>query len=270
MSSGKRIDVELNGDDLYVDLGGAGKETLSFSTDKGTFGVDDPGVPFKLHLLASDAAYDEGAAAPSVATLPIPTVSRPEGPSSGAGAGSAYEAGAAVQTAAQVEAALAADNWRTQVAAVEHVGLRHCRWATETLIRMYEEEEGKDLYPAITTNWPFAKMLIGFGGFAQPGFPEDGKRRFRLKAVILEALGRLGATEAGPLILRTLEHGTDFYPVLVQACIAAARTQLTKAIPLLERSTKHFEVNTKNSSILALKLLKGELGRAEFEEALVP
>lgn len=274
MTSDHRIDVELNGCELYVDLCGAADAAVSFSTDEGEFAIGDDDLPFALHLLTSIplivAEKDGPADATSEVPLPIPEVSRADHTSSEVGNGSGYEAGAVACTEEELRAALGADNWRTQVAAVEHVGRNNCQWAVGTMVQMYEEEEGRDLYPSIKENWPFAKMLIAFGGLAKPGLPEDGKRRFRLKVVILEALGRLDAKEAGPLIIRALSQNMDFYPVLVQACLAAARIGLIDAISVLEKSTNHFEVNTKNSSILALQLLRGEITRDEFEQQLIP
>ncbi len=179
---------------------------------------------------------------------------------------SGYENGFRGETS--IKASLRSSEWREQVTAVQSVALGRCIWAIPELVRLYEEEEKRNLYPPIRANWPFSKMLITYYGEPDPGLPEDGKRRFRLKAVLLEAFGILKAKDAAPIVLRTLESDKDFYPVLVQACIAAGRLRLKSALPILDKDSGHFEKNTRAAAVLAAKLIRGEITEAEFEQSV--
>ncbi|OPZ30338.1 MAG: hypothetical protein BWZ02_00824 [Lentisphaerae bacterium ADurb.BinA184] len=169
---------------------------------------------------------------------------------------------------ARLRAALRSAEWREAVGAVQTVGKARQRWAVPILIERFENEERQDIYAGIKGNWPFAKMKTTFYGWADPAFPEADKRRFRLKAVLLEALGRLGAHEAAGLVIRTLERGADFYPALVQACLAAARLELTEALPVLDRYAVYPEVNAQRASILAARRIRGEISGTEFEDQI--
>ncbi len=165
-------------------------------------------------------------------------------------------------------ASLRSKEWRRRITAVEAIGRGRHAWAIPELIRMFEEEEGRALYPPIKANWPLSKMLTSYLGEPEPELSEDGKRRFRLKAVLLEAFGLLNAQQAAPLVLRTMEKGTDFYPGLVQAGLAAGRLRMKEALPLLDRWANHFEKNTRDMSVLAARLIRGEMDEAAFEQAV--
>jgi hypothetical protein len=170
--------------------------------------------------------------------------------------------------AAQVLQGLGSDDWRTRTAAAERAGRLKLQAAVPALVALYKQEEAEPhLYDAVTRNWPFSKMKISFGGWAEATFPEPPRRRYRLKTAILEALGRIGDRDAAkPLILRTLAKPMDFYPVLVQACIAAVRLDLPETAPDLQRLTRFGEVNTAHAAQLAADVFAGCLTPFEFEQ----
>ena len=158
----------------------------------------------------------------------------------------------------KLQASLKSDEWREQVSAAEEIGENGCRWAVDDLVKLFEQEEQKDIYGKMTGNWPFSKMKITFNGYVTGREPEDSKRRYRLKLMIIKSLGQLHAPETEKLILRTLENATDFYPVMVQACKTAGELQLKSALPVLDGLSDAFERNTREASIEAAeKIRKG-------------
>lgn len=199
-------------------------------------------------------------AAPGAGSAPGRTESRYE-------PGFPPAAGEAGAERAALLAGLRSAEWRERVAAVQAVAWGRHRWAIPELVRLFEEEETRELYPPIRANWPLSKMLTSYLGEPDPPLPQDGQRRFRLKAVLLEAFGLLDAQAAAPLVRRTLERGTDFYPALVQACLAAGRLRLRECLPLLERWADHFEKNTRDMSVLAARRIRGEMTESAFEQA---
>jgi hypothetical protein len=156
----------------------------------------------------------------------------------------------------QLNKSLNSDEWREQVCAVEQAGEHSCKWVIPDLIKLFEQEEATDIYATLNTNWPFSKMKITFNKYPDTDYPEYAKRRYRLKAVILEALGKLQAQEAEALIIRTLKKATDFYPVMVQACIAAERLNLKRALPFLDELADAFEKNTRKAAIQAANSIR--------------
>lgn len=204
------------------------------------------------------------------AWVPVVAAAVAESQEPAADTASGYEQGFLAATAQpeRLLAALRSEQWRERVAAVQAVALGRQVWAIPELLRMFAEEERRELYPPIKANWPLAKMLTSYLGEPEPELSEAGKRRFRLKAVLLEAFGFLNVREAAPLIIRTLENGTDFYPALVQACQAAGRLRLTEALPVLDRYANHFEKNSRDMSVLAARLIRGELAESAFEQAV--
>jgi hypothetical protein len=179
-------------------------------------------------------------------------------------------AGAAADRRAALTAALAAPNWRTRVGACEALLPADGAWAVPLLLDLLAAEAREQLYPPITANWPFAKMKTTFLGWPRGDEPEAGKRRYRLKTVIFQALGRLGDLRAEAAIRAQLRATEDLYPVTVQAVLAAAQLQLRSALPELTALTQNRERNTRECACHTLALFAGELSWPQFARLVTP
>ncbi len=152
--------------------------------------------------------------------------------------------------------ALAADNWRTRLAAVECIGEQGCTWAMPLLLDLLAKEPLDTCTDPGWGNWPFAKMKTTFVGWTDPTLSEEARRGHRLKTVILETLGKLGDPRAEEAIAAILERQTDFYPTLVQAIKAAEALELTGLLEKIEALTDYYERNTREAARAATARLR--------------
>ena len=139
-------------------------------------------------------------------------------------------------------------DWKRRLGAVELAAIHGLRGTIPRLLELLEEEEEADIRMEGLGNWPFAKMKTAFHGWTTGRMLETTKRGHRLKTILVEALGKLQATEAIPTLGKILERKTDFYPTLHQACIAAGRLHATELLPFLDQLVDFPEVNVRRTS----------------------
>ena len=158
--------------------------------------------------------------------------------------------------------------WLLQVAAAEVCGRLGVREAVPELLRLFAEGEKELPYPPIRKRWRVSKMLrdpqaeVG----PDPSVPRPvGVRRWQLKRAVVAALGRLGDPHAVAPLEAAMKRCTDFFPVTSQIAVALGRLGAASSIPILETHFNHAEMNTRLNARHALALLKGEIGRREFD-----
>ncbi len=253
-----RLDVEWNGEQLFI----AGPPETPLEIEwRGSWrrvtAVED--LPFVVRFQASP-----GIDIPASPGMPPPH----QPPSSPPIALCPYDSGLLAADSAARAAALRDPDWRVRIGACQALREEDREWAQPLLLELLREENALPLYPPITANWPFAKMKTTFLGWPTGDEPETAKRRYRLKTVILEALGRIGDARCTAAVIDRLQATDDLYPVTVQACLAAAALKLQAATPALQALTQAFERNTRESAALALHLLRGEMTTDEFQAAV--
>ena len=152
-----------------------------------------------------------------------------------------------VNTASLTEA-LRDPHWPVQVAAAEVLGRRKCRAAASVLRELLEAEHAlpkEELYPA--------------EGAAPEGVgAEDLAKRWRLKAALIVALGRIRDKQAVPLLGRILADGRDFYAVYSVAAQALGRIRSPEALEALAPAFTENEINTRTRALDAKREIERE------------
>lgn len=164
--------------------------------------------------------------------------------------------------------ALSDPDWRVQEAAADVAGQLQIREAVPRLLELFEMGEKELPYPAIKTWWRGSKMLRTPHAIEgdDPDMPRPlGVKRWRLQRAVTTALGKIGDRRAVAPLEAALTRCTDFFPVTSMLPVALGRLGATSCIPILQRHWNHAEINTRLHARLALRLLEGEIGRAEFE-----
>ena len=249
------LDVEVSKDDMEVWGPSEGGFVLNVFTEDGPVRISDAGadpdarLPWKVVVRrkSPDHHCEVSAFAENEPVFPDPQPAANE-----SGVTCSYDVPAPIGSANPSDAALVEmlnhPDWRHRLGAVEIVGANGCRWAIPRLVEMLAEEEAADLSLRGLGNWPMSKMKTTFVGWTRGDLPETVHRGHRLKTILLEALGRLQAREALPMIQRILERQSDFYPTLVQACRAVDRMSARELLPALEGLTNYPEQNTRLSA----------------------
>jgi len=133
-------------------------------------------------------------------------------------------------------------HWQVRIAAVDVLGRRDCQAATKELRQLLCDEHAipKDrLYPPVTRA---AGKAAG--------------KRWRLKAALITALGRLRDRQSIPILKQILSDAQDFYPVYSAAAGAIGRIGGPGAVELLSYVLKENEPNTRARALAALATLR--------------
>ena len=176
---------------------------------------------------------------------------------------------------ARLATCLASGDWRLQMAAAEAAGQCDVQSAVPALLALLEQEDAKPSHPPLTRSWSESKMnsALEEGVDHSPDTtidPVEGAKRYRLKRALVTALGCLGDARAVAPLERIMARGTDFFPALAQVPVALARLGSPGSIAVLQPQWDYGEVNVRVHVRLALALLKGEIGRTEFETRVNP
>jgi len=145
-------------------------------------------------------------------------------------------------------AALADPDWKVQQTAAELLGRLGVRTATRPLLALLDQERAEVIYADGTLTWGEALDRLRSQGpeqFRRSSGGADMTKRHRLKAVVIEALGRLRAREAVPALCAILEDQREFYPVHSLAAQALGQIGDPAALPALEKAAGYAEINTK-------------------------
>lgn len=148
----------------------------------------------------------------------------------------------------QLLAGLDDPDWKVQQVAAELLGRQGQPAAVEPLLALLGRETPETIYRDELLWWAEANRRYALDDApwrAGAGSSADAVKRHRLKAVIIEALGRLRATAAVPALCRLIEDQREFYPVHSLACQALGRIGDPAALPTLEKASHYAEVNTK-------------------------
>jgi len=142
--------------------------------------------------------------------------------------------------------ALRSEHWPVQLAAAEVLGRRGCVEAAPVMRELLEAEHAipeEVLYPPDD---------------AEPGerSTEDLGKRWRLKAALCTALGRLRDADAVPLLGRILEDSRDFYIVYSCAAQALGRIGGAAALEALQPALLENEANTHFRAHAAVDAIK--------------
>jgi hypothetical protein len=143
-------------------------------------------------------------------------------------------------------AALRSPHWPVQVAAAEVLGRRGCKEAAPLMRKLLDAEHAirrEQLYPAE-------------GAEPRDKTTEDVAKRWRLKAALIIALGRLGDRKAVPLLGRILADGRDFYTVYSVAAQALGRIGGRAALKALGPAFAESEVNTHSRAIFSKEAIE--------------
>ena len=145
-------------------------------------------------------------------------------------------------------AALDDPDWKVEQVAAELLGQSGAPEAIAPLLARLEREKVEDMYRYELPAW--AEALRRYrenpaAWSAGAGSSADAVKRHRLKAIIVEALGRLRAKAAVPALCRIVEDQREFYPVHCLACQALGRIGDSAALPTLQKASHYAEVNTK-------------------------
>jgi HEAT repeat protein len=162
-------------------------------------------------------------------------------------------------------------DWRAQVAAADEAGRLGIVEAVPVLLSMFEEAERELPYPPLTKWWRWSRMLRNPD--AEEGWDESlpmplAEKRWRVKRAVVAALGRLGDPRAVGPLENALLRCDDYFPVTSQLPVALGRLGAPGSAAVLERFVDHAEINTRVHARLALALLRGDLSRAAFEQAV--
>lgn len=132
-------------------------------------------------------------------------------------------------------AALESPHWPVQTAAADVLGRRGCGEAADALRRLLALEHARpeaELYPSAQDDE------------AASATTEDLGKRWRSKAALIAALGRLRDRQAVPLLGQVLSDKRDFYLVYSMAAQALGRVGGDRALAALEQAFLETEVNT--------------------------
>ncbi len=132
-----------------------------------------------------------------------------------------------------LHAALTSPHWPVQLAAVDAIGRRGLTVFATELRELLAAEQAipkDELYPPET---------------ATGASKEDLAKRWRLKAGLITALGRLGDVAAVPLLGQILRDNRDFYIVYSNAAQALGRIGGEAALAALAPAFAESEVNTR-------------------------
>jgi len=144
--------------------------------------------------------------------------------------------------------ALRCPHWPVQIAAAEVLGARGCAEAAPILRELLEAEHAipeQELYP------PEDAVREGAA-------TEDLAKRWRVKAALSTALGRLGDRDAVPVLARILADGRDFYGAYSVAAQALGRIGGAEAVKALDPALTESEVNTRYRAITAKQSIESE------------
>ncbi len=145
-------------------------------------------------------------------------------------------------------AGLADCDWKVQQVAAELLGCLGDSAAVAPLLALLERESADVIYRDELLWWADARQQCAADDApwrAGAGSSADAVKRHRLKAVVIEALGRLRARDAVTALCRIVEDQREFYPVHSLACQALGRIGDPAALPSLEKASHYAEVNTK-------------------------
>lgn len=149
--------------------------------------------------------------------------------------------------AALLAAALESPHWPVQMAAAEVIGRRGVTQLSSALRRLLAAEHAMPkevLYPPENATGASA---------------EDLGKRWRLKAALVQALGRLHDAEAVPLMWEILRDSRDFYIVYSNIAQALGRIGGTEAIQALAVAAEETEVNTRTRAEFARAAISGQI-----------
>lgn len=157
--------------------------------------------------------------------------------------------------------ALGEEDWRIQQFAAEQLGRMNCREAIVPLIQLLADESAEKIYDEFKLmGWSEAREKLRTEGHEffrkGPGGVGKGVKRYRLKAALIEALGRLRAREAVPVLCEILKDQREFYPVHSAACRALGVIGDPSALPVLRQSSEYPEVNTRYRALDAVHLIE--------------
>lgn len=170
----------------------------------------------------------------------------------------AASAGGAKATAKLI-AALGDGDWKVQQVAAELLGKMGVAEAAGPLLALLAEQTPEKIYQHEFVGWgeAFKKYQAeGAGPFlAGSGSSADVVNRHRLKAVVIEALGRLRAKQAVAPLCRIVEDQREFYPVHSVACVALGQIGERSALVALGKAAGYAEINTKYRALDAIARL---------------
>ncbi len=149
---------------------------------------------------------------------------------------------AAPPNAELLQRELESGDWPVQLAAAEALGRLGVEPARAELRRLLAAEHAiapEELYPPDSV-----------GG-------EAAGKRWRLKAALVTALGRLGDRDAVPLMARIIADNRDFYPVYSAAAQALGRIGGPEAKAALAPALKDTEINTRMRARHSRRILEG-------------
>jgi len=148
-------------------------------------------------------------------------------------------------------AALRGPHWPIQVAAAEVLGRRGCKQAVPAIRQLLAAEHAipkEQMYPPVDGQ-PHEGQSI-----------EDTAKRWRLKAALITALGRLGDVDCVPLLGQILTDARDFYVVYSIAAQALGRIGGPKALDALTPALEENEPNTRARALAAKAALQADEG----------
>ena len=154
--------------------------------------------------------------------------------------------------AASLLTALQSPFWPVQAAAAQVLGVRGIAKAKPALRALLEAEHAKpydDIYP------PDNAVIPGRS-------TEDIAKRWRLKAALIVALGRLGDRQAVPLLGRIIADSRDFYTVYSVAAQALGRIGGHEALAALRPALDESEVNTHSRALAAIRAIQSQATRS--------
>ncbi len=156
----------------------------------------------------------------------------------------------------QLRTDLKHDDWRVRMAAAQRLGdLGDPRAAPMLREALRAELACGDLYPPVpdapaSQSWLEAMIATG---------REVGVNRYRVAQSCLIALGQLRDREAVALAREILHDVRHFYPLHHRACLLLGDLGGAGDLPLLERWSHHYEVNTQTVACQALARLRTQL-----------
>jgi len=161
------------------------------------------------------------------------------------------ELGTTVPNVRRLFEGLSSPHWPVQTAAAEAVGRRGVREAIPAIRCLLEAEHAR----------PAEELYPPQGAEAEGRSTEDLGKRWRLKAALIVALGRLRDAEAVPLLGRILADGRDFYTVYSVAAQALGRIGGPEALAALGPAFKENEVDTRARALAAREAIERHGGQ---------
>lgn len=171
--------------------------------------------------------------------------------------------------------ALAGGDWKVQMAAADVVGMLGLSALGPQLLDRFRHETAQPTPCPLNHSWSYSKMNMALQDDADhspdlAADPDRDAKRWRLSRALATALGRIGEQAAIPDLTAAMAAGALYFPALAQVPLALARLDAHNALPLLESLWNYFEINTEKHIRLAVRYLRHELTRAEFEQACNP